>query len=212
MEFVDDLIKENSEYEPKGSITEQIQKRNSSDKPYTANRRLTSKEKFEMGETQLVTSRKDSKEASLKDFEHKLVIGRGSYGKVILSTFNGKEYAIKVLRKDRLIAEYQVENVKLERDVLFGLTHPFLVDMEYLFMDDLRLYFVMPFIKGAELYTIYTKRERFNLEEVRFFAAQVVLALGYLHENKIAHRDLKLENLLLDQDGYLKLIDFGLAK
>lgn len=178
------------------------------------NRRLTTNEKKELGGTKLVKSRKNTLDVKLEDFEHQLVIGRGHFGKVILSKMKltGKEYAIKILRKDRLLDEDQIEHTRLEKDVLLELDHPFLVGMEYLFMDDLRLYFVMPFVRGAELFSVKERKTRFNLDEIRFYAAQATLALGYLHEHQIAHRDLKLENVLVDEHGYLKLIDFGLAK
>ena len=90
--------------------------------------------------------------------------------------------------------------------------HPFLVGMDYLFQNDFRLYFVMPFIRGGELYKIFMAKKRFEEETVRFYAAQLILALGYLHKKGIVHRDLKLENILIDQDGYVQLIDFGFAK
>lgn len=84
--------------------------------------------------------------------------------------------------------------------------------MEYLFMSDLRLFFVMPFIRGGELYRFFKSKRRFKENEVKFYAAQIALALGYLHKKGIVHRDLKLENILVDMNGYLKIIDFGLAK
>jgi len=70
----------------------------------------------------------------------------------------------------------------------------------------------MPFVRGGELYKIYEQQKRFNEETVRFYAAQLAMAIGYLHSKGIAHRDLKLENILVDQDGYIKIIDYGLAK
>lgn len=95
---------------------------------------------------------------------------------------------------------------------MFKCQHQFLVGMEYLFMSDLRLFFVMPFIRGGELYRFFKAKRRFKEHEVKFYAAQIILALGYLHKKGIVHRDLKLENILVDMNGYLKIIDFGLAK
>ena len=95
---------------------------------------------------------------------------------------------------------------------MFECDHPFLVGMDYLFQNELRLYFVMPFVRGGELYKIYQASKRFKEHQVKFYAAQLCHAIGYLHSKGIVHRDLKLENILVDQDGYLKIIDYGLAK
>ena len=84
--------------------------------------------------------------------------------------------------------------------------------MDYLFQSPQRLYFVMPFIKGGELYKIFKAQKRLSEEVVKFYAAQIALAVGYLHSKGIMHRDLKLENILVDETGYLKIIDYGLAK
>jgi serine/threonine protein kinase len=100
----------------------------------------------------------------------------------------------------------------LEKDILFAADHPFLVGMDFLFQSELRLYFVMPFIQGGELYKIFQSQKRFNEETVRFYGAQIALAIGELHDKNIMHRDLKLENILVDNQGYLKIIDYGLAK
>jgi serum/glucocorticoid-regulated kinase 2 len=84
--------------------------------------------------------------------------------------------------------------------------------MEFVFQSDLRLYFVMPFVEGGELYKHFLHNKRFPEEVVKFYAIQIALAIGHLHEQGILHRDLKLENILIDKEGYLKIIDFGLAK
>ena len=70
----------------------------------------------------------------------------------------------------------------------------------------------MPFVRGAELYKVHCMKRRFDEETTKFYIVQVILAIGYLHDQSIAHRDLKLENILLDHDGFVKVIDFGLAK
>lgn len=84
--------------------------------------------------------------------------------------------------------------------------------MEFMFHSDYRIHFVMEFVKGGELYKIYQSKKRFNEKVVRFYAAQLVLAIGYLHSKGIVHRDLKLENILVAENGYIKIIDYGLAK
>jgi serine/threonine protein kinase len=94
---------------------------------------------------------------TLEDFEILMVIGRGTFGKVFLGELKTtkKLYAIKSIRKDVLIQYDQVDNTILEKDIMFECDHPFLVGMDFLFQNDLRLYFVMPFVRGGELYKIF---------------------------------------------------------
>ena len=167
----------------------------------------------EMRKSTLVASRK-TMEVKLEDFKLITVLGRGTFGKVYLAELrqNSNMYAIKSIRKDVLLEFDQVNNTKLEKDILFSCDHPFLVGMDYLFQSSLRLYFVMPFVSGGELYKVFQSRKRFPEPVVKFYAAQITQAISYLHQQGIAHRDLKLENILIDADGYLKIIDYGLAK
>lgn len=162
----------------------------------------------------LFSSVKEESTINLEDFEIISILGKGAFGKVYLTKMkeNGKMYAIKTIRKDIVIETDQIEAVNLERDILFNCNHPFLVGMDFVFQSDLRLYFVMPFIEGGELYKHFTNNKRFPEEVVKFYAVQIALAIGHLHDKNIAHRDLKLENILIDKEGYLKIIDFGLAK
>ena len=154
------------------------------------------------------------KELTLESFKIISVLGKGTFGKVYLTELidDGSLYAIKAIRKDVLIETEQVESTKLERDILLECDHPFLCGMDYVFQNDMRLYFVMPFVRGGELYKHFLKNKRFPEHQVKFYAVQIAMAIGYLHDKDIWHRDLKLENILIDETGYLKLIDFGLAK
>jgi len=104
----------------------------------------------------LVHARKDTS-VKLEDFALVMVLGRGTFGKVYLGELkqNKQLYAIKSIRKDVLLEFDQVNNTKLEKDILFSCDHPFLVGMDYLFQSTLRLYFVMPFVRGGELYKIF---------------------------------------------------------
>lgn len=178
------------------------------------NRKLTQKDVEDLRSTKLVKRKESQKQITFEDFNFLMVIGRGTFGKVFLAELkeNKKLYAIKSIRKDILIQYEQVDNTILEKDIMFECDHPFLVGMEYLFQNDMRLYFVMPFVRGGELYKIFQAQKRFDEATVRFYAAQLVVAIGYLHMKGIVHRDLKLENVLVDQEGYIKIIDYGLAK
>lgn len=84
--------------------------------------------------------------------------------------------------------------------------------MEFVFQSDTRLYFVIEFLKGGELYKHFLKKRRFQEEEAKFYSCQIAMAIGHLHKQSILHRDLKLENIMINGDGYIKVIDFGLAK
>ena len=153
-------------------------------------------------------------EPKLEDFKIIKVIDKGSFGKVFLveNKLNGKFYAMKRIRKDVLIEKKQIENTQNEKKILLDLDHPFLLGMSYVIQNDLRIYFFLDFIEGGNLYQNLFKVKRFKEHQVKFFAAQLVLAFAFMHENSIVHRDLKPENVLLGADGYLKLADFGLAK
>lgn len=105
-------------------------------------------------------------------------------------------YAIKSMRKDKILETDVLDNIATEKDIMLDVDHPFVIGMDYLFQDKLRLYFVMPFVDGGDLYQCIDKR--FPEETVKFYAAQVVHAIGYLHKKGYAHRDIKLENVLID--------------
>ena len=154
---------------------------------------------------------KDLPNASINDFDILKVIGRGSVGKILLVKYkkNGEFYALKNMRKDQLISEGIVGNILGEKNILNEIGSPFILTLSFLFQSPERLYIATPFIPGGDLYSLLRKRGPFPENEVRFYCAQVALALRSLHEYDIAYRDLKPENVLIDSDGYLKLCDFG---
>lgn len=151
----------------------------------------------------------------LSDIQISHVIGQGGFGRVFLGTLQqtGEQFAIKSIRKDKLVHHREtILTVNIEYQVLFEGNNPFLCSMQYYFSTDERLYFVMPLIAGGEMHKVLKHHTRFPSEDwVKFYIAQVVLGVSVLHESNIMHRDLKPGNLMLDSDGYLKLIDFGLA-
>ena len=109
----------------------------------------------------------------LEDFEIKMQLGKGTFGRVFLAELpvTGQLFAIKAIRKDVLIEYDQITSTLLEKDILFTADHPFLAGMEYLFQSEIRLYFVMPFINGGELYKIFQEERRFPENVVKFYAA-----------------------------------------
>ncbi|CAI4223052.1 unnamed protein product [Auanema sp. JU1783] len=176
-------------------------------------------------DNQRLMSIADSSEAavrdkiSMDDFEFLKVLGKGTFGKVILcrERKSSKLYAIKILKKDVIIEREEVAHTLTENRVLQRCKHPFLTELTYSFQTNDRLCFVMEFAIGGDLYyhlnrEVQTSKEGFSESRSRFYGAEIVLALGYLHNCSIVYRDLKLENLLLDKDGHIKIADFGLCK
>eukprot|EP00929_Paragymnodinium_shiwhaense_P080305 TRINITY_DN4186_c0_g1_i2.p1 TRINITY_DN4186_c0_g1~~TRINITY_DN4186_c0_g1_i2.p1 ORF type:complete len:346 (+),score=85.65 TRINITY_DN4186_c0_g1_i2:82-1119(+) len=150
----------------------------------------------------------------LDDFQLMKVIGKGSYGKVMLvqHSKSNRVFAMKMLRKDNVVKRNQVEHTKAERNVLETAKHPYIVDLIYAFQTPKKLYFVLEFCAGGELFFHLSRAGRFSEGRTRFYSSEILLALSYLHSLNIIYRDLKPENVLLDSDGHAKLTDFGLSK
>ncbi|KAI5465600.1 kinase-like domain-containing protein [Mariannaea sp. PMI_226] len=151
---------------------------------------------------------------SLGDFEILRTLGTGSFGRVHLvqSKHNQRFYAVKVLKKAQVVKMKQVEHTNDERRMLSDVKHPFLITLWGTFQDIKNVYMVMDFVEGGELFSLLRKSGRFPNPVAKFYAAEVTLALEYLHSKNIIYRDLKPENLLLDRHGHLKITDFGFAK
>ena len=150
-------------------------------------------------------------QANYEDFEIKSVIGRGSVGKILLAKYikDGKYYAIKSMRKDQIISEGIADNILVEKNILIKSQCEFILKLSFFFQTPERIYYVTPFIKGGDLYHKLKIEIFFKEDLVRFYTAQIAVALQYLHNLEITYRDLKPENILLDEDGYIKLCDFG---
>ncbi|KAG9391041.1 Protein kinase domain [Carpediemonas membranifera] len=148
------------------------------------------------------------------DFKVLKLLGQGSFGKVYLVTHRADDciYAMKVMRKDVLVKGDQVTHTVTERFVMSHLQHPNLVKLRFAFQTSTRLYLVMDFARGGELFYHLKQSGRFSEDRVRFYTAQIALALEYLHTHSVVYRDLKPENILLDEHGNIQLTDFGLSK
>ena len=147
-------------------------------------------------------------------FEFLYVIGRGGFGKVwkVLLKRTSKNYALKEMSKMKIILKRSEKSIQSERELLSNLYHPFIVNMISAFQDFNNLYLVMDLFKGGDMrYHIFLNK-KFNEIQSKFFISNIILGLEYIHKNKIIHRDIKPENLVLDQNGYLAITDFGIAK
>ncbi|XP_017772202.1 PREDICTED: RAC serine/threonine-protein kinase isoform X2 [Nicrophorus vespilloides] len=154
------------------------------------------------------------KKVTLESFEFLKVLGKGTFGKVILcrEKSTGRLYAIKILKKEVIIQKDEVAHTQTENRVLKTTNHPFLTSLKYSFQTNDRLCFVMEYVNGGELFFHLSRLRVFNEDRTRFYGAEIISALAYLHSQGIIYRDLKLENLLLDKDGHIKITDFGLCK
>lgn len=153
-------------------------------------------------------------DVSLDNFRVRRIIDKGSFGEVFLTEHlpDGKMFAMKRIKKAILTDKSLKQSTENEKQILMNLYHPFLLTMTYLIENDKRYYFFLEYVPGGNMYKNLFKVKRFEEEAVKFYTAQLASGLGYLHEKNLVHRDLKLENVLMDKDGYLKLCDFGLAK
>ncbi len=151
---------------------------------------------------------------TIEDFTLIKVVGKGSYGTVMLAKHNESSeiLAIKMLKKSYLMKKKQVAHTITERFVLEALKHPFIVQMKYAFQNAEKLYFCLEYCPGGEIFFHLSRVGNFDEEVTRFYAAQILLAIKYLHSNDIIYRDLKPENVLIDGNGYVKITDFGLSK
>lgn len=159
-----------------------------------------------------------SQRTGVEDFELLRVLGKGGYGKVFQvkkgSGFDeGKIFAMKVLRKAKIVINQKdTAHTKAERSILESIKHPFIVDLVYAFQTGGKLYLILEYLPGGELFMHLEREGIFTEETACFYSAEIVLALEHLHSCGIVYRDLKPENILLDKDGHVKLTDFGLCK
>eukprot|EP01057_Protomagalhaensia_wolfi_P000305 Protomagalhaensia_wolfi_Nauph_80__304@NODE_116_length_3599_cov_9_966292_g89_i0_p2_GENE_NODE_116_length_3599_cov_9_966292_g89_i0NODE_116_length_3599_cov_9_966292_g89_i0_p2_ORF_typecomplete_len453_score69_61Pkinase/PF00069_25/2_4e74Pkinase_Tyr/PF07714_17/1_3e44Kinaselike/PF14531_6/3_4e16WaaY/PF06176_11/1_5e07Kdo/PF06293_14/7_3e07Pkinase_fungal/PF17667_1/2e06RIO1/PF01163_22/9e05APH/PF01636_23/0_0015YrbLPhoP_reg/PF10707_9/0_14ActFrag_cataly/PF09192_10/0_3_NODE_116_length_3599_cov_9_966292_g89_i01780 len=156
---------------------------------------------------------------ALSDFELKKTVGTGTFGRVrVVKLKEGPSYlqqvpmALKILKKSKIIQMKQVEHVKSEKAILQSISHPFIVNLCASFQDEKRLFMLMEYVNGGELFSHLRREQRLPNEHAKFYASEIVLAFEYLHDLRIVYRDLKPENLLLDGQGHIKMTDFGFAK
>ncbi|XP_014299158.1 cAMP-dependent protein kinase catalytic subunit 1-like [Microplitis demolitor] len=157
---------------------------------------------------------KVKQDATLNDFDVLRTLGMGAFGRVklIKNKQTSVYYAMKILDKRKIVKTKQVEHTRNEKRVLQSINYPFVVTLKYFFKDNSYLYMVLPFINGGELFSYLRRKGKFTEKLSKFYAAQVLLTLEYLHYCGLVYRDLKPENILISSDGYLKITDFGFCK
>ena len=162
---------------------------------------LKNDKKYQMGTT------------TIADFKFIKRISSGAYARDYLGKKNktGDIYAIKVIPKTGLRQKNEVQRVKIEKDILMKTYSPYMIRFFYSFIGEHNLYLVMEYLPGGDLYSVLQANGSIDEESALVYTVQIVLALQFLRENQIIHRDLKPDNIVVDSEGHLKLIDFGLS-
>ncbi|CAF3423003.1 unnamed protein product [Rotaria sp. Silwood1] len=155
-----------------------------------------------------------SRRPQINDFEYLKILGRGTFGKVVLCRERTTQriFAMKMLRKSLIITNNEVVHTMGENKILRRIRHPFITNLICAFTTSDRLCLVMECVNGGELFFHLNREKRFSEERTRFYVAEIACVIGYLHSKKVIYRDIKLENILLDRYGHIKLVDFGLCK
>jgi len=157
----------------------------------------------------------DNKEqVTVEDFEPLAVVGKGSFGKVtqVKKKDTGEIFAMKAMSKDVILRENLIEHTKAEMNILGMINHPFIVKLHYAFQTSDKLYLILDFLSGGEMFFHLSQVGTFEESRAKFYTAQIGLAIAHLHSLNIIYRDLKPENCVLDKDGNCCITDFGLAK
>ena len=150
----------------------------------------------------------------LSDLSYYMKLGSGSYGNVSLVKSNKNKffYAIKNISCKQILYGQLHTNLELERAILLKIDHPFIVKLVKTMKDKNYVYFLMDYIKGKELFDVIRDIGLLNKFQTQFYGASIMLAINYLHERKFVYRDIKPENIMVLENGFIKLIDFGTAK
>lgn len=158
---------------------------------------------------------------SIQDFTLLNVLGKGSYAKVVLvkKKNSGLLYAMKIIKKSLIEKRKKEENAIMERNIYLESDHPFVIKFCGSFQNERKIFYILEYCPGGELFNLLCSRKRFseeqyncNNERAKFYSAQIYMAMEYLHSKDILYRDLKPENVLIDSEGYIRITDFGLAK
>ena len=158
--------------------------------------------------------KRTDKTLSMDQFRVVSVLGHGFYGKVLLVEKNGtgQLFAIKTIRKKKLRELDQTSTIEAERTLLGSLKHPFIISLKFAFQTDFKFYLGLEYAAGGELLEFLSKMTMITIDTTKLYISEIVLALEYIHKHHIIYRDLKPENVLVDESGHVKLTDFGISK
>ena len=151
---------------------------------------------------------------SLEDLLFIKEIGKGNYGSVslVMNKRTNFPYAIKAISKYSIITDNLIENIELEKNILLKIDHPFIVKLVKCLKNEKNIFLLQEYIKGKELFDVIRDIGFLNKEQTNFYISSMMVAIQYLHERKIIYRDIKPENIIVEKNGFIKLIDFGTAK
>ena len=151
---------------------------------------------------------------TLDQLTYLVTLGKGSYGNVTLVKSNKKNYyyAIKNISVKQILYHQLCDNLDLEKGILLKIDHPFIVKLVKTLKDEKFVYFLMDYIKGKELFDVIREIDTMNKSQTLFYGGSIMLAVRYLHQRKFVYRDIKPENIMVTENGYIKIIDFGTAK
>lgn len=145
-------------------------------------------------------------------YEFLETLGKGTYGKVKKAReSSGRLVAIKSIRKDKIKDEQDLMHIRREIEIMSSLNHPHIIAIHEVFENSSKIVIVMEYASRGDLYDYISERQQLSEREARHFFRQIVSAVHYCHQNRVVHRDLKLENILLDANGNIKIADFGLS-
>lgn len=171
-----------------------------------------------LGKTAGFVKAKGETKLGINELKKHKVLGQGAFGKVWLvqSKNTDTPYAMKIINKRKLLDSKQERGVLREKEMLALLHHPFILYLVSSFQDEKNLYLVLPLIQGGELFHVLSQESAdghgLSVSDAAFYGAGIVEALGHFHHRYIAYRDLKLENVMIDSEGYIKIVDLGFAK